>query len=121
MIAGRHRAMIAHAREDGMAKGTRTPKITAEAMAGAEKLASVRYTRKERVLALRTIGLQVARERNRRKVVLDNALGPACVFEPLLPGTPVPATERVRRSAPTQGRSWFCCRSTSSSSCCWRW
>ena len=91
-----------------MAKGIRTPKITAEAMADAEKLASVRYTRKERTLALRTIGLQVARERNRRKVVLDNALGPACVFEPLLPGTPVPAADRFRRSAPTRRRLPAC-------------
>lgn len=76
--------------------------ITADDLAGAEKLASVRYTKKERALALNTIGLQIARERNRRKMHLDNALGPACVFEPLLPGTPVPKAERVRRSAPTR-------------------
>jgi len=85
-----------------MAKGGRTPVISADAMMGAEKLASVRYTKKERDLALRTVGLQVARERNRRKVVLDNALGPACVFEPLLPGTSVPTVEKIRRSSPTR-------------------
>ncbi len=85
-----------------MAAGGRTPKISAQDMAGAETLASVRYTKKERLLALHTIGLQVARERAVRKVELPNDLGPACVFEPLLPGTPVPAHEKVRRSPPTR-------------------
>ena len=104
-----------------MASGKRKPAVTVEDMAGAEKLASVRYTARERALALNTIGLQIARERNRRKVPLDNALGPACVFEPLLPGTPVPARERVRRSAPTRdrppsrGRSAHCRASNSRS------
>ena len=82
-----------------MARGA---KITAEDMAGAEKLAGVRYTNRERALALNTIVQVTAREAAVRRVPFANNLGPACVFEPLLPGTPVPAREKVRRSAPTR-------------------
>lgn len=79
-------------------------KLTMADMAAAEAFASVRYTKKERELALRTIGVQIGRETARRTVDLGNALNPACTFEPLLPGMTVPKRERIRRPAPSRRR-----------------
>jgi len=62
--------------------------ITPDDIAGAEKVLSVRFRAAER-------------ERLVGAVDLGNALNPACQFEPCLPGTPLPKTERFRASRPT--------------------
>ena len=80
---------------------SKTRKVAAADIAGAEKVMSVRYREAEREQLARTVARQQARDMARRAVDLGNALNPATQFEPCLPGTPLPGKERFRRSRPT--------------------
>ena len=77
-------------------------RFTAEDIAAAEKVMSVKLRPVEREQMAHTLHRQVARDLARRAVSLGNALNPACQFEPCLPGTPLPSRERFRASAPTR-------------------
>ena len=64
--------------------------ITAEVIATAEALFGVRYTAAERTLMLGNIDSQVRSAVARRAVKLPPELGPACRFDPRLPGFRMP-------------------------------
>lgn len=66
-------------------------KIDAGTIAAAERLFGVRYTDAERAQMLGNIDAQVAAAVKRRAVALENALPPATLFDPRLPGFAMPA------------------------------
>lgn len=59
-------------------------------LVGAERVADVRYTDEERGQLLATLDESLRLIRARRRFVPDNALPPACVFDPRLPGRSYP-------------------------------
>ena len=63
------------------------PRITALNLAEAEKLIAVEYSPEQRELVLIDLEEQINRIKNLRSVPLPNALAPASVFDPRLPGT----------------------------------
>ena len=63
--------------------------ITTETIAAAERLAGVDYGSAERAQVLAKIDEQLDWLRARRRFTPDNALGPATVFDPRLPGVAV--------------------------------
>ncbi len=67
--------------------------ITAETIAAAERLAAIAFTPAERKQVLAKIDKQIDRVRLRRSFEPDNALGPATVFDPRLPGIDIPAND----------------------------
>ncbi|MGI9012721.1 MAG: amidase [Phycisphaerales bacterium] len=60
--------------------------ITQQTIAEAEKLAGVEFTPDERAMIARSIGSDAQGYRERRRFTPPNGLGPACVFDPQLPG-----------------------------------
>ncbi len=62
-------------------------RITALNLAEAEKLIAVEYSPEQRELVLIDLEEQINRIKNLRSVSLPNALAPASVFDPRLPGT----------------------------------
>lgn len=66
-------------------------RIDAGTLAAAERLFGVRYTDAERAQMLGNIDAQVAAAVKRRAVALGNALPPATIFDPRLPGFSMPA------------------------------
>lgn len=56
------------------------------ALRGAERVAGVRHTAEERAQLLATLDEQLALVQQRRRFMPDNALAPACTFDPRLPG-----------------------------------
>lgn len=66
-------------------------RIDTQALAAAERLFGVRYTDAERTQMLGNIDAQVAAAVRRRAVALENALPPATLFDPRLPGFAMPA------------------------------
>ena len=87
-----------------MVSRPRRSKINTDDIAAAEKLAGVRYRPSERDQLARSFDVQLNRTLAQRQVDLGNALNPACTFDPLLPGTPVPERARFRRSTVRAGR-----------------
>lgn len=75
-------------------------RFTADDIAAAEKVMSVKHRKSEREQLAKTLHLQVARDLARRDIDLGNASNPACQFEPCLPGTELPTRERFRPSRP---------------------
>ena len=76
-------------------------KIEAGTIAAAERLFGVRYTDAERAQMLGNIDAQVATAVRRRAVALGNALPPATIFDPRLPGLSMPA--QTGMSVPLEG------------------
>jgi Asp-tRNA(Asn)/Glu-tRNA(Gln) amidotransferase A subunit family amidase len=70
---------------DGGAQPDEVP-ITADMVAGAERLMGARYTDAERALMLDNIAEQIELARRRRAVTLPATLPPATRFDPRLPG-----------------------------------
>jgi len=60
--------------------------ITEEIVAGAEKLAGLDYTDKERKLMLKGLSENLESFQNLRAIDFDNSVAPALVFDPVLPG-----------------------------------
>ena len=87
-----------------MASTSRIPKLAASDVEAAEKLAGVRYRKSEREQIARSFATQLDRTLAQRKVELGNALAPACVFDPCLPGTRLPLRARFRRSTARAGK-----------------
>ena len=87
-----------------MASRPKLPKITTSDIAAAERLAGVRYRAGDRDQIVRSFGTQQNRTLAQRRVDLGNALGPACVFDPCLPGTELPTQARFRRSTARAGK-----------------
>ncbi len=67
-------------------------------LAEAEKLAAISLTHKERTEVLTGIDEEIERFRRRRAVELPNALAPATMFDPRLPGQPVSIQPHYRGS-----------------------
>jgi len=81
------------------------PAVSEHTIAEAEKLAGVTYTDAERAQMVRTIGAQVQQVTSLGDTELENGLAPATVFNPLLPGTPVPPqVSGVTRSSRQAGK-----------------
>ena len=76
-------------------------RIDAGTIAAAERLFGVRYTDAERAQMLGNIDAQVAAAVKRRAVALGNALPPATIFDPRLPGFSMPA--QAGMSVPLEG------------------
>ena len=72
--------------------------ISAATLEAAEKVALVTDTPQERALVLKALGPHLEGVRARRKLTLPNSLAPAEVFDPLMPGTPLPRATRLVRS-----------------------
>jgi len=87
-----------------MASRPRRPNITAADIEAAEKLAAVTYRKSDREQIARTMAGQLGRTRALRPVTPANSVGPACVFNPCLPGTELPKRARFRRSVMRAGR-----------------
>ncbi len=68
-------------------------RITTETIAAAERIAGVEYSEAERGQIARRVGEQTGRLVARRAFEPDNALGPACVFDPRLPQIELPAND----------------------------
>src|SRR5690606_16503507 len=75
--------------------------IDATTLAAAERLFGVRYTDAERAQMLGNIDAQVAAAVRRRAVALPNALPPATIFDPRLPGFAMP--EQAAMNVPLGG------------------
>jgi Asp-tRNA(Asn)/Glu-tRNA(Gln) amidotransferase A subunit family amidase len=80
-----------------------TPEITAETVAQAERLAGVAYTPAERQLLAASYPEQLAWIAARRRVALPDALAPATIFDPLLPGGRLPRRRRLVRAPGAPG------------------
>jgi Asp-tRNA(Asn)/Glu-tRNA(Gln) amidotransferase A subunit family amidase len=68
------------------AEVTTPSEITVRTIAEAEKLAGVEFTTGERKLILKDLGEMIQRHLDRRSLDLPNALAPAQIFDPRLPG-----------------------------------
>ncbi len=68
--------------------------ISPATIAEAQKLAAVEFDEKERALIAKAAPAAAEGYRQRRKTPLENALGPATVFDPRLPGETGPAGSR---------------------------
>ena len=86
---------------------TPDPSSGPDLVACAEQLFGVRYTSAERALIAPTLTEQLALVMPRREVELPNTLGPAMIFDPVLPGTTLPAGDvfrtRTREALPLPG------------------
>ena len=76
--------------------------ITADTVAEAEKLAAVEFTHAEREMVAETLPAQVKDFEERKGYSPPNGTGPACVFDPRLPGATFrPQQNAVTRSPPS--------------------
>lgn len=69
--------------------------ITENTIAEAEKLSAIEYTPEERKTISSTIGNLIDQIKARREVTIEPGLTPATVFDPRLPGTDTPRTDRT--------------------------
>jgi len=69
-------------------------------IAAAARIAGVEYTQVERAQLAESLALQIARAQQRRSLDLGNALHPATVFNPRLPGFVMPEAEATAPPAP---------------------
>jgi Asp-tRNA(Asn)/Glu-tRNA(Gln) amidotransferase A subunit family amidase len=72
--------------------------ITVQSISEAEKLLGLAYTEAERALMLDNLAAQIDLAVKRRKTVLPQALAPATLFDPRLPGWTPPEVGRFRAS-----------------------
>jgi len=71
--------------------------VATEAIAKAETLSGLTFTPEERDLMQKTVGEHLASFQKLREVPLGNAVSPALVFSPLLPGETVPTEVKKPR------------------------
>src|SRR5207302_3034014 len=69
--------------------------ITKETIATAEEIAGVSFTDEERAMMVRNLTQQKTAIDTLHKVALDNSVAPAIVFDPLPPGTTLPAKKKT--------------------------
>jgi Asp-tRNA(Asn)/Glu-tRNA(Gln) amidotransferase A subunit family amidase len=77
------------------AKVTAGAEITKETIAAAEEIAGVAFTEDERAMMVRNLNNQKQAIDALHRVVIDNGVAPALVFDPVPPGVTLPAKKKV--------------------------